>query len=333
MRIKSSLFLFVFLFGCEDENSKEQMIDDGGVLVDTWGQITSEKPRVYNATDISQSTIDLTLEWYRIGANAWGNYGPLEIWIVGSSKDAAIELDKLWCETRLEMDSDWNIKWDCANGDPYVTGNGWSPFYNFVNDGGAAVSTYRRDYFNYHFMTMTMSSKFPSPSEDDYKVVTLHEYFHIYQHSHISDIEINGNKEQRGSKNGGEGKPWFAEGSAEYMAQLLYSKQSGVKSGYLKERMGWKFSTVSDYKTFGKRLEEITYSDPVNAYDIGSWFIAYLVHQKGEEVLVKDFYSDLNELGFEGSFQKHYGKSSKESVDDFNLFLDQGITEALKIIP
>jgi hypothetical protein len=90
---------------------------------------------------------------------------------------------------------------------------------------------------------------------------------------------------------------------------------------------------VGDYKTSGKRLEEITYSDPVNAYDIGSWFIAYLVHQKGEEVLVKDFYSDLDELGFEGAFQKHYGKSSKEYVDDFNIFLDKGIAEALTIIP
>ena len=46
------------------------------------------------------------------------------------------------------------------------------------------------------------------------------------------------------------------------MAQLLYSKQPGVDSGYLKETMSWKFSTVSDYKSFGKRLEDITYSDP-----------------------------------------------------------------------
>ena len=50
-------------------------------------------------------------------------------------------------------------------------------FYNYVNDGGAAVSTYRRDYFNYHFLTMTMSSKYPGPEEDDYKPVTLHEFF------------------------------------------------------------------------------------------------------------------------------------------------------------
>tara|TARA_B110000444_G_C18575356_1_gene471405 strand:- start:119 stop:667 length:549 start_codon:yes stop_codon:yes gene_type:complete len=182
-------------------------------------------------------------------------------------------------------------------------------------------------------MTITMSSKYPSPDEDDYKPATLHEYFHVYQHSHISDIETNGNKEPRRSKMGGNGKPWFSEGSAEYMAQLLYSKQTGIKSGYLKEKMGWKFSTVSDYKSFGKRLENITYSDPVNAYDVGAWFIAYLVHKKGEDVLVKDFYGDLDKLGFEGSFLKHYGKSSKEYVDDFNLFLDQGITEALKIIP
>ena len=333
MKIKNLLLLFVFFFGCEDKNNDQQLIDNGGVAVDTWGQITSEEPKVFSANDVSQQTIDLTLKWYNVGAKEWGNYGPLEIWIVGNSKEAAKDLDKLWCEKRLEIDTDWNTKWDCANGDPYVSGDGWSPFYNFVNDGGAAVGTFRRDYFSHHFMTITMSSKYPSPDEDDYKPATLHEYFHVYQHSHISDIETNGNKEPRRSKMGGNGKPWFSEGSAEYMAQLLYSKQTGIKSGHLKERMGWKFSTVGDYKTSGKRLEEITYSDPVNAYDVGAWFIAYLVHKKGEDVLVKDFYGDLDKLGFEGSFLKHYGKSSKEYVDDFNLFLDLGITEALKIIP
>ncbi|MBT7525101.1 MAG: hypothetical protein HN653_05445 [Candidatus Marinimicrobia bacterium] len=327
------LFAFILFFACEDNKEDKQLIDDGGITPDPWGVITTEKPRVFSASDVSQKTIDLTLEWYNIGAKAWGNYGPLEIWIVGSNKEAAIELDKLWCDTRLEMDLDWNVQRDCANGDPYVSGDGWSPFYNYVNDGGAAVSTYRRDYFNYHFLTMTMSSKYPGPEEDDYKPVTLHEYFHVYQHSHISDIEIKGDKGPRGTKNGGEGKPWFAEGSAEYMAQLLYSKQPGVNSGYLKETMSWKSSTVSDYKSFGKRLEDITYSDPVNAYDVGAWFIAYLVHQKGEEVFITNFYKNLDVLGFEGSFQKHYGKSSKEYVDDFNLFLDQGVTEALKIIP
>ena len=75
MKIKN-LLLFIFFLGCEDKNNDEQRIDDGGVVVDTWGQITSEIPRVYSATDVSQSIIDLTLDWYKIGADAWGNYDP-----------------------------------------------------------------------------------------------------------------------------------------------------------------------------------------------------------------------------------------------------------------
>ena len=39
-------------------------------------------------------------------------------------------------------------------------------------------------------------------------------------------------------------------------------------------------------------------------YDVGAWFIAYLVHQKGEEVFITNFYKNLDVLGFEGSFQK-----------------------------
>ena len=42
MKIKNLLLLFVFFFGCEDKNNDQQLIDNGGVAVDTWGQITSE---------------------------------------------------------------------------------------------------------------------------------------------------------------------------------------------------------------------------------------------------------------------------------------------------
>ena len=150
-----------------------------------WGK-TNDQPKVYAAEDVSQATIDLTVEWVNKAIGHWGNYGPLEIWIVGTGKDETIALDKKWCEVRSKKDPAWNKEWDCANGDPYESGDGWSPFYRYITDGGAAVSTYIRDGLDYYFNALIMSSKYPGPEEEDYKPVVMHEYFHVYQHSNLS---------------------------------------------------------------------------------------------------------------------------------------------------
>jgi hypothetical protein len=313
--------------GLETETESESPWGD-----ETWGETTKE-PLVFAASDVSQETIDTTLEWIGVATQAWGQYGPLEIWIVGQSKDAVKELDQVWCDHHTALDPKWKTEWDCANGDPYGTGNGWSPFYNYVDDGGAAVSVFRRAYLDYHFQIITLSAKYPGPEEEDYRFVTLHEYFHVYQHAHIFDIAQDQSDDAREAKMGGKGKPWFAEGSAEYMAQLLYSRQPEASPGYLKERMQWKFTSVEAYKAYGKRLEELTYSDPVPTYDIGTWFIAYLAHKNGEEAVQIGFYQDVDALGFEGAFEKHLGQSPKDAVDEFDAFLELGMENALEILP
>mgnify|MGYP003978481393 FL=1 len=61
-----------------------------GQKKDTWGQTTKEKAEFYAADDVTNFQIDLTKKWYQIAAKAWGNYGPVEFWIVGSSENAAI---------------------------------------------------------------------------------------------------------------------------------------------------------------------------------------------------------------------------------------------------
>ena len=54
-----------------------------------WGD-TDATPEVYAAADVSQATIDLTVEWVDKARGYWGSYGPLEIWIVGTGKDEVI---------------------------------------------------------------------------------------------------------------------------------------------------------------------------------------------------------------------------------------------------
>ena len=138
-----------------------------------WGKTVSQ-PIVYAAADVTQEHIDVTVEWVNKAIELWGNYGPLELWIIGSSPEAAIGLDEKWCEVRAEKDPSWNTQWDCANGDPYGSGEGWSPFYNCVTDGCSSVSTYIKKGLDYYFSALLMSARYPGPEEEDYKKLVLH---------------------------------------------------------------------------------------------------------------------------------------------------------------
>jgi hypothetical protein len=117
------------------------------------------------------------------------------------------------------------------------------------------------------------------------------------------------------------------------MAQLLYSQQSGVDSSYLKERMSWKMDT-RDLLNPGERFSDIPYGPRARiGYDLGAWFIAYLIDRVGEDAYTVDFFDDLNELGWEGSFLTNFGVSSQVMLNDFDEFLYAPLEDQLEIIP
>ena len=62
------------------------------------------------------------------------------------------------------------------------------------------------------------------------------------------------------------------------------------------------------------------------------WFVAYLVHQVGEDKIY-EFYDGLEKQGFEKAFEIYFGKTYKQYVDDFDLFLAKSKTEIKSIIP
>lgn len=312
-----------------DENSSGIVCPDGSAGTLDWGVVTCVQPDVFRASDVSQETENLTLEWYQIAANEWGNYGPVEIYIVGDDIDAARELEDHYCERHKALDDKWNEEWDCAN-------ENYQIFTHYVEEGGAAIGTQKRSDLDYDFSLMIMSAKYPGPDEEDYKPVTIHEYFHIFQHAHISDECVNDDRYvcERDAKMGGKDTPWFSEGGAEFMAQLLYSRQPGMESNALRDAMERKLmNSLDGYQAQDIALDELTYSSEVNVYGIGSWFIAYLIHNEGEEAFVDGFYGDLDELGFDASFEKNFNSTRDEYIASFNAFLEQPIEDILSIIP
>lgn len=285
----------------------------------SWGQITKEPAEFYAADDVSNFQINLTKKWYQIAAQAWGNYGPVEFWIVGSSEKSAAMLDQKYCEIRKQKDPTINLE-NCLN-------RGHN-FVSYAKDGNAGLNTRRNEHNQWSGFIITMSGKFPGPGEEDYMPVTLHEYFHVYQHAHI-DSKKQSERESRNQKN-----PWWAEGGAEYMAQLLYSRQKGVRPDYLRQKMQRKLNSLNDLHE-GESIRDIPYGKRgMIAYDLGAWFIAFLIHKTSEEAYQVRFFDDLNRKGFEASFVKNFGGSSEKFLDEFhNTFLKLSLKGKLSILP
>lgn len=282
----------------------------------------------------SEKAIPIVKKWHKIAIKEWGNYGPLEIYLVGKNKKEAKKLEKDFCKRHIKLDkewkaklksegkkifSGWKTKYDCAN-------SNYKIFTQYADEGNAAVSTYFKDHLNYNFYTLIMSHKRPSPNEKDYAQVFLHEYFHVYQHSHVSDkcSDDRRKKCERNKKTTGEyeKRPWLMEGGAEFLSILLYSRTT-KDFNYFKERMKRKLKSRKKYiSKYKMNLKEIVYGNDKNiAYDIGSWFVAFLIYHVGEDKFLLDFYNDLDTMGFEKSFEKNFNKSSDQYINEFNDFI------------
>jgi hypothetical protein len=284
-----------------------------------WGKTTTAKAEFYAASDVSESQLRLTEQWHEIATKAWGNYGPLEFWIVGKEETAAAELDENYCAIRKQKDPTINLR-HCLN-------RGRN-FISYAKGGNAGLNTRRNENETWSGFIITMSAKFPGPEEEDYKPVVLHEYFHVYQHAHIqSRNELE--RERLSGKN-----PWWGEGGAEYMAQLLYSRQPGVRPGYLKEQMKRKLNALKDLQE-GESIKDIPYGPRGRiAYDLGTWFIAFVINKTSEDAYRRGFFEDLNTKGFEGSFLKIFGASSENLLREFHdTFLKLSFEDKMKIIP
>jgi hypothetical protein len=100
------------LAGCTgDDNENLANIfscPDGTSETIEWGFETCAEPEIFKTSDVSNETLNLTLEWYNIAVEEWGNYGPIEIYIIGDDLDAAKDLEDVYCERHKALDSNWN---------------------------------------------------------------------------------------------------------------------------------------------------------------------------------------------------------------------------------
>ena len=311
---------------------------------------------IFAASTVPVEEINLTKEWVCLSAKLyfdkpntnWEMAGPIYVASIDRNNvDSAIELEKVFCKHLRETLNNDNYYPCDPNVDPSRHGCNYGICLFVTSEGtvaGSSISSSRtRDGF---YLFISRSHKMPQ-HHDGYKTTTLHEMFHIFQIASVvdnaqTDDELSTLLGRRTGDNKDINVPWWMEGTAVYIANLEYSRQPGEIRDFVIQEMTrglWsdygtgKGNLIDQYLNSGRKLYNFQYggSDHQVAYRVGSWFVAYLLNQVGEEKLY-EFYERLSENGFEKSFDISFGKSYKDHVDDFDIFLTNDKVDILSIL-
>ena len=212
---------------------------------------------------------------------------------------------------------------------------------------GSSISSSRhRDGF---YLFINNSHDMPQ-HEPSYWYVALHEMFHIYQISNISNPDISQEELDRflGIRAGSDSEidtPWWMEGTAVYISHYFYSEHKESNWDHIRREMSRYLTTdyngsglgtvLEQYKESGRQLTDFKYGgdDHQVAYGMGAWFIAYLVSSSGIDKIF-ELYSNLEESGgFEDAFIATYGRSHDSYLAEFDLFLNKPESEIMSILP
>ena len=311
----------------------------------SWRETTETPPEFFYADDVKAEVRTALEQAFGAAIDEWGNYGPLEYWVVGADVEAAELLATRFCERRSSLgnesladcqrysrqDSEF-VEWAERAAQIEHTGQ---PFLDAGRNG-------RADWGVHLF-----SSSYPPawaglaqlPVEDD-QTVLFHEYFHAVQHAHILSLD-------RDERDRLLGPVWFVEGGAEFMAQTTSDRlrASGAlprddrdfgRPWSAKERMRDKMRRGLERlaQSPGVRLADVEYGpDAMIAYDLGAWAVAYLCDKAGPNALLGSFYPKLNELGWEGAFVETFGMTPEAFYPEFEQFLTLPAHEQVKVLP
>ena len=367
------VFAFVFIISCskdEDNNSvaaapasltpieinTTDVINDPEIFnydvnKDYSEQIVEFYPNAFFAADLSENVINGINLALKTAADEWGKYGPVEYWVFGTDKQAALDLINKYCERREALNQ-WTIT-DCLDretdesldhsmiayqktGAEVISTN--QPRGNAGHNGGFEWGIHKLS-SSYPF---TFDNLFDGiPAQDDFKTV-LHEYFHVVQLSHVYNLSRN----VRDSRVIPNESIWMQEGGAEYMANFTLFKliNNGTlifeqSYGSLSEKMQNKMDNARrslENNCSGKKLKDFKYGDDCSnvGYDLGTWAVAYLIDKINKpNILIETFYPNLAEMDFESAFNLSFGYSTSEFYSEFEDFLELPIEEQLKIIP
>ena len=79
---------------------------------DILGTVIITPPVYYTTTNAPALAVSSTKEAMDIAIGAWGNFGPVEVNVIGSSVNAALQLEAEYSSRHEALDPKWNSEWD-----------------------------------------------------------------------------------------------------------------------------------------------------------------------------------------------------------------------------
>ncbi len=310
-----------------------------------FGRMQENQTQVFVASDVPETVEQAVKETLAVAVETWGSSGRLEYWVLGTDRDAAVELSKRYCERRVvrgdmtqkACEADRSNKdhgflmYQKVGADAMESG---MPRGSAGHNGGAQ--------WGFHNMTSSLPLGFAGKLEiagEGEQVTLLHEYWHSIQNGFIQSTDHKRRRELMGPV-------WFVEGSAVAMAETtaatLWSsgklpRWNNSPRGWpsLEQRMANKMRHIQAKRGGCESLLPDSYESECRqlAYDGGAWALAYLMNHSGQDVLLKSFHPHVETLGWEGAFKKAFGRSSAEFITEFETFLDLPLSEQLQILP
>ena len=188
-----------------------------------FGTETKNQTEVFAAKDVNKKVTQAVRETLGAAVQTWGSSGRLEYWILGTDRDAAIELGKKFCERRVARGH--MTRNDCL----MDYSNKDHGFLMYQEIGAKALATGKPRgsaghnggaQWGFHRMTSSLPLGFAGVlniAAEDEQITILHEYWHSLQHSHIQTKDHDRRRALMGPT-------WFVEGSAVAMAEITAAK-------------------------------------------------------------------------------------------------------------
>ena len=362
-----NLFLFLSLsliLGCLNFEETSDQISKKNIDLPKVECTNKLEAYIFQAESLDQDGIDLIKEWLCISESLffdestsnWDLINPVYIAALDRNNvNSAIELEKKYCDHIEEFHNSRTSK-DGYGNNGYDNGKCNPKHYNPQNEGcdfglclftepngrvaGSSISSnMHSDGFN---LFISNSHDLPMHA-DSYGYVTIHEMFHIYQYSNLDKAASRDDLMKMVGKlgtgtNSDDEVPWWIEGNAVFFGYYKYAQLVDDREWFIQmmkksiddRRKGLK----SKYLSSGKKLNDFTWEGEEKeiGYELGAWFIAYMIDIFGEESIY-NFWENLEEEGsFDKAFTKYFGKEYQSYMDDFDEFLRKPDSEILKLL-
>ncbi len=106
-----AIFEFISIYTTDVNNDPE--IFNYDIDADYTEQIVDFYPNVFFTSDLSENVINGINLALKTAADEFGKYGPVEYWVFGADKQAALDLINKFCERREDLNQ-WNLS-DCLS--------------------------------------------------------------------------------------------------------------------------------------------------------------------------------------------------------------------------